>query len=687
MAAPSGIVWGSKVNDEARIGIYASLSNTNTQTTVTVQIWFWSKYAIVDSNNALYYTNAASSSSATDSKGSVSVKTTVSSGEGWSTTNQIKLYEYTHAAYTRGTSAAKRYLYAKLTNIDVVGAAMYASTTVTIPAKPSYTIAYNANGGSGEPSDQTKWYGTDLTLSSTKPTRAGYTFQGWGTSASDASVDYAAGAKYTANAAVTLYAIWKANTYTITYNANGGSGAPGDDTKTHGVTLSLSTTIPKRTNYTFLGWATNASATAATYSAGGSYTTNANATLYAVWKLAYTKPKISDPSATRCNYSGTLADDGTYAQVKFGWSTTNSVTSIKVEWVSATGTDAGSATITASGKSGTVSRVVGGSFNTELSYIFTLTVADGSGTSYSTSRKVTMSGMEFHIDMGENAVAIGKPAENLLDETGKMRKFFDSKWRAKFRDHVCVGNKLGYQDGNTGIMLSHEGYMHIQRTSAQGLHPYIAFYLDNSTSSGATIRLNSSSKMVEFINAAGYRFGENIYLDYNESICGYDANGVEYNVFKPKNDSNNTIIGYSTYEKQSGNTNIYGNDINFYVANIATPGSYRPYRRKGDSMSLTLRTSGYVTNSGKDVSFWIPFSEPIIGSPTVTVTSGTGFVLRQGNAYTHGSGASTNVTPTEYEATLTMLHGIYVKAVFSNTTNVTNNDSIGIYWNGTITFT
>lgn len=85
------------------------------------------------------------------------------------------------------------------------------SGTVSVAAKPSYKVSYNANGGSlgSVPSSQTKWYGEALTLSTAKPTRTGYTFLGWGTASNDASVDYAAGASYTANQAITLYAIWK----------------------------------------------------------------------------------------------------------------------------------------------------------------------------------------------------------------------------------------------------------------------------------------------------------------------------------------------------------------------------------------------------------------------------------------------------------------------------------------------
>lgn len=85
-----------------------------------------------------------------------------------------------------------------------------ASTTLTIPAKTSYAVKYNANGGSGAPSQQTKWHGETLTLSSTKPTRNGYVFKGWATSSSG-SVAYSAGASYSSNAALTLYAVWQAS--------------------------------------------------------------------------------------------------------------------------------------------------------------------------------------------------------------------------------------------------------------------------------------------------------------------------------------------------------------------------------------------------------------------------------------------------------------------------------------------
>ena len=74
-----------------------------------------------------------------------------------------------------------------------------------------------------------------------------------------------------------------AKTYTVSYNANGGSGAPSSQTKYHGTTLKLSSVTPTRDGYNFLGWSTSSTATTATYSVGGNYTSNASATLYAVW--------------------------------------------------------------------------------------------------------------------------------------------------------------------------------------------------------------------------------------------------------------------------------------------------------------------------------------------------------------------------------------------------------------------
>ncbi|MBR6335414.1 MAG: InlB B-repeat-containing protein, partial [Clostridia bacterium] len=92
-------------------------------------------------------------------------------------------------------------------------------------AENSYVLSYDANGGSGAPPMQTglKTY----TISKTRPTREGYKFLGWTKNPGSASEIYFAGEKITVTDNTTLYAIWEkaAKSYTLSYNANGGSGA------------------------------------------------------------------------------------------------------------------------------------------------------------------------------------------------------------------------------------------------------------------------------------------------------------------------------------------------------------------------------------------------------------------------------------------------------------------------------
>ena len=73
--------------------------------------------------------------------------------------------------------------------------------------KNVYTISYDANSGNGAPSEQMKYHGIGLTLSSDVPTRAHYTFAGWATSA-DGDAEYQPGDAYALNADQTLYAKW-----------------------------------------------------------------------------------------------------------------------------------------------------------------------------------------------------------------------------------------------------------------------------------------------------------------------------------------------------------------------------------------------------------------------------------------------------------------------------------------------
>ena len=159
----------------------------------------------------------------------------------------------------------------------------------TVP--DTFTVSYNANGGTGAPGSQTKEPGVALTLSAVAPTRANssagsytvtlnanggsvspaslsaahttsYSFKNWNTAADGSAASYAPGAAYSTDANVTLYAQWESKTTTAA------------------VALPTPT---RRDGYVFKGWATSSSAEAGVT---GSYTPTGDVTLYAIWQSA-----------------------------------------------------------------------------------------------------------------------------------------------------------------------------------------------------------------------------------------------------------------------------------------------------------------------------------------------------------------------------------------------------------------
>jgi len=158
-------------------------------------------------------------------------------------------------------------------------------TLYAVWKKEEYTVTYNVNGGSGSIQSQKKLYDTNLTLSLVKPTKTGSEFLGWSTSSLSNTVEYYPGAVYTVNAPLTLYAVWKANQYTIKYDAGGGWGAPENQTKNYGISIRLSDEIPYRTGYDFEGWTILKNSNIVYYSPSDIYGNDSDITLYAVWKI------------------------------------------------------------------------------------------------------------------------------------------------------------------------------------------------------------------------------------------------------------------------------------------------------------------------------------------------------------------------------------------------------------------
>lgn len=165
------------------------------------------------------------------------------------------------------------------------------SVTLYANWKPNnYKVRYNGNGAtSGTMTDSAHVYDTTKVLTRNAYARTGYTFTGWNTKHDGKGTAYADGASVknlTSNkdGVVTLYAQWKANSYTLTYDANGGTVSTSSKTLQYGDAFGILPT-PKRDGHKFLGWYT--SATGGTKVSETTKIDAKNTTIYAHWD-AYT---------------------------------------------------------------------------------------------------------------------------------------------------------------------------------------------------------------------------------------------------------------------------------------------------------------------------------------------------------------------------------------------------------------
>lgn len=199
----------------------------------------------------------------------------------------------------------------------VVDTPMTSDTTIMVKwtsgTEYTYTLSYDANGGSGAPSEQT-YTGPEeshaFTIPSDSPTRSGYTFLGWSTSSTATSPSYQPGGTITIQSSAptqTLYAVWYKDsptpttyTYTLSYDANGGQGAPKTEAKTTSSiswTFTVSSGTPTWSDHTFLGWADSATAKSPSYQPGSNITltfSSPSKTIYAVWSSSPIIPDVDD---------------------------------------------------------------------------------------------------------------------------------------------------------------------------------------------------------------------------------------------------------------------------------------------------------------------------------------------------------------------------------------------------------
>ncbi len=215
--------------------------------------------------------------------------TTQSYTQNYNTTKSIPVPTrtgYTFSNWTRSntygtmssTTAAATYTFGATNGVtDTITASWTANT---------YTVVYDGNGNTGgSTASSSHTYGTAKALTANGYTKTGYTFSGWNTKSDGTGTSYANQASVsnltsTSGGTVTLYAQWTANTYTITWDSQGGSSVA-NSTQTYAATLTLPT-APTRTGYTFAGWYTAASG-GTQVTSSTTYTTAGATTYYAHW--------------------------------------------------------------------------------------------------------------------------------------------------------------------------------------------------------------------------------------------------------------------------------------------------------------------------------------------------------------------------------------------------------------------
>lgn len=231
--------------------------------------------------------------------------------------------------------------------------------------------------------------------------------------------------------------------HTVSYNANGGTGAPGSQKKIYGSNLTLSSVRPTRDGYVFMGWATS-SAGEVSYMPGSTYGTDVDITLYAVWQIAYIKPTITGLTALRCDSSGTPKSDGTYIKVTGSWqvdqtlNSSNKATSVKIEYQkTASGSPVEAKEAYPNTTSGNIAEVIGsGNISTSSIYFVLVTVTDYGGNQQET---VIVPAQARAVDVARkgHSVAIGGVASDEKDG-------LDIYTETRFKDKVLVE-----QDGIT----------------------------------------------------------------------------------------------------------------------------------------------------------------------------------------------------------------------------------------------
>ena len=225
---------------------------------------------------------------------------------------------------------------------------MYAQWTIN-----SYTVTFDKNGGTidANPTSKTATYGGTVGTLPTAPSRTGYAFASWNMASDGSGTAFTVSTPVTAT--ITVYAQWTINTYTVTFDKNGGTtdANPTTKTATYQGNVGSLPTPPSQTGYTFTGWNTANDGNGTAFTASTAVT--ASIPVYAQWTInqytvdfnsnggsAVTSQSVnynatatqpSDPTKTDSTFAGWYSDEGLLFAFSFSTLITASIT-LYAQW-------------------------------------------------------------------------------------------------------------------------------------------------------------------------------------------------------------------------------------------------------------------------------------------------------------------------------------------------------------------
>lgn len=369
--------------------------------------------------------------------------------------------------------------------------------------------------------------------------------------------------------------------------------------------------------------------------------------------LAYSPPQITHFECSRCgDANGSANVNGQYLKVTFGYSVSplnnkNKASYLLKYSVYDDGKWGGLISGTQYTYSGTYISATA-ILNTASTYQVGLVVTDSFGTA-SFYKEIGTAVRLLSYIVKRFAIAIGKIPE--------IDNIFDVALETIFRKKVTMNSDL-------------------QVNGDSGFSGGASFYGD--VACNGTFHANGNINANRDIGLAG-----NIWTTNQSKIYSTNVDGKQKVVMVLCDSDNDLSIGYGNWINKDGDTYLRGRDVYLGASSTASYTTYRPYYRRGDSIDVRMGTAGYVTSGTKEFYFAIPLGKPVVGNPTVSVSSINGLMMRQNSKYIIKADW---VQPDRYSAVVRDNNAIWVIAFWNSATNAANNSPVGIDANIRITF-